>query len=207
MPCCRCYPLQSSQKLNFIARNKQSVQAKSKSKLEAEKRRESVRRGPRAAQQRTEQSNTVVISKDYLEQLLRMSVTTNSQPQPRPPEAAHVTLDHSQVPGFGSKVESHTHFAIPVAVTRATAAPHQPPPCEGVATTLSPPADQPHTSSMSPRGGGSTHGQWLADLALQAEEQRKKKVLYGSVCLMDWPSTVASSVCHYTALSSTPAGG
>ena len=159
-----------------------AVQAKSK--LEAEKRRENVPRAPRAAPQRAEQvkdRNTVVISKDYLDQLLRMSVMagTDSTPQPRQPVAAHVTLDHSQLPGYNDKVESHTHYEIPVAITPVTAAlstttPHQPPPCDSVATTLSPPAKQPQSSS--PRGRGLAHEQWLAGLALQAEEQRKKKV-------------------------------
>ena len=138
---------------------------------------------PRRAEPAKEKpdKNTVVISKDYLDQLLRMSMTTGREPQPhpRPPVEAqppHVTLDHCQVPGLSAKVEDHTPYKIPVAVAPITAEPsnatlYQPPPCGGVAT-----AHPPHTSSISPRGRGVSHEQWLVDLASQAEEQRKKKV-------------------------------
>lgn len=135
------------------------------------------------ASQHADSANTVVISKQYLDELLRMSVMRDdvkvgsnvmrdsvkvgsnvTHEDIRVPvinDVTHVNLDPTQVPELEANTSSH----------------HQP------VVTQSPP--KPHNSSINHQGpppGHQTtpHGnqgkeQWLYDLAIQAKEQRERR--------------------------------
>ena len=123
---------------------------------------------------------TVVVSKAYLDELLR-GVTGGKGEGPK----NHVVVDHSEIPGL-AEVAPSRHSSHAVASHKENTPPkdtNQFPLTNGdpLLTNAPPPLmNAPPPSHHSPPTGDcsktlSKHDLWLRDLAQQAEEQRRKK--------------------------------
>ena len=123
---------------------------------------------------------TVVVSKAYLDELLR-GVTRGGGEGPN----SHVVVDHSEIPGLGEVAPSR-HSSHAVANCKENTPPkdaNQIPltNADPVLTNAPPPLTNAQLPSHHSHPTGdcsktlSKHDLWLRDLAQQAEEQRRKK--------------------------------
>ncbi|KAL5474507.1 hypothetical protein EMCRGX_G026463 [Ephydatia muelleri] len=109
-----------------------------------------------ATKQQKSAQETVIVNKEYLDKLLRMSMLAEGT-QPASKEAggiSHVVLDHSQVPGLGQQ-------RSPVALGRDK--------------YPSGAAEGSQGDRVATQRHRSVHDQWLDDLAAQAEEQKMRR--------------------------------
>ena len=112
----------------------------------------------------TESANTVVVSKQYLDELLRMSVMREDVKGGN--TVTHVSLDPSQVPGLESTIASNTSSTHQKPVNQTPVKPLLP---NITNDQESPPNYQ------AAHHGNQGKEQWLNDLAIQAMEQRQRK--------------------------------
>lgn len=108
---------------------------------------------------------TVVVSKAYLDELLR-GVAHEGGEGPK----SHVVVDHSEVPGLAEIAPSrHTSHTV------ASHKENTPPKNTGPLLTTAGPLSHPSHTTEDHSKTLSKHDQWLRDLAQQAEEQKRKK--------------------------------
>lgn len=127
----------------------------------------STQQGKPSPAPRKEERNkgTVVVSKAYLDELLR-SVAHGEGEGPK----SHIVVDHSEVPGL-AEIAPSRHSSHTVATHKENTPPKNTDPLLMTAGPLSHPSHstEDHSKTLS------KHDQWLRDLAQQAEEQKRKK--------------------------------
>lgn len=155
------FSYQGSQKpSNFLARNRRAVCGSTRPEESQRSRHENTRQGkPIPASRRREEEGgkeTVVISKTYLDELLRMNSGEVGGSR------SHVVVDARNVPGQQDTMQPQ-HSSHTAASHKNTV------PNNGI-----PPSNHTHREQES-KQPLSQHEQWLRDLSKQAEEQRKKR--------------------------------